>query len=379
MSAADAPADRRTGRLTEGGVWQAGGRRTPLKETPHVTRAPRTLAAAGLVALLLTGCGGTVRAGAAATVGDERITVADLREVVERGLKDPSAQQTVGADRAGFERSTLGRLIQHLVLERAARDNGVTVSGAEVDRAFDVFAQQLGGEQELRAAAHKAGISDQDLPTAIRDAAVRDALADKLTVDLPVSAADLAGAYQADIAQYDQVHSAHILVPTEAQARQILGRVQAAPASFPAEAARFSQDTSNKANGGDLGFQGRGALEKSFETAIFTAKPGSFVLAKTSFGWHVIHVIERRTTSLEEAAPQLRRNILAQQRELVIQDVLTKTAKKLGVHVSPRFGSWDPSTEEVVATPVCDDAVSSPSPRAAQDAAAPQPTEQPDC
>ena len=125
---------------------------------------------------------------------------------------------------------------------------------------------------------------------------------------------------------------------------------------------------------------GRGALEKSFENAIFAAKPETFVLAKTSFGWHVIHVIERRTTTLEQAAPQLRRNILAQQRSEAIQAVLTKTAKELGVHVSPRFGSWSASTEEVVATPVCDDAVSSPSPRPAADgAAAPQPTEAPDC
>ena len=43
-----------------------------------------------------------------------------------------------------------------------------------------------------------------------------------------------------------------------------------------------AQDTSNKATGGDLGFQGRGALEKPFENAIFSARPGTFTTARTS-------------------------------------------------------------------------------------------------
>jgi parvulin-like peptidyl-prolyl isomerase len=345
-----------------------------------VSRATRTLAAAGLAALLVSGCGGTIRAGAAATVGDERITQSELEELVSRGLKDPSAQQTVGADRPGFERSVLSRLIQHEVLTVAAGKRGVTVDGATVDAAYDRFANQLGGEANLRTEAAKAGIAEADLRGVIADAALRDALADELTSDVEIPDAALRQAYQEGISEYDQVHSAHVLVPTQAQARQILGQVRAKPQSFAAFAARFSQDTSNKDKGGDLGFQGRGRLEKGFEDAIFAAKPGAFVIAKTSFGYHVIHVIERRTTSFEQAKVLLRRTLLGDQRAFVLQDELAKTARELGVHINPRFGSWDPTTEDVIASPLCADAISSPSPRAAEtDAAAPEPSASPAC
>lgn len=326
-------------------------------------RASRTLAVAGLLAVSLSACG-TPRAGAAATVGDDRITTSDLEAVVERGLADPSASQTVGADRPGFERSVLSRLIQHLVLAKAAKNEGVTVDGATVDAAYDTFAEQLGGEAALRSEALKAGIAEQDLRGVIRDAALRDALADKLTASLAIPPSVLAQQYRSDIAQYDRVHSAHILVTTLAQAQEILAKVKKDPSSFAALAAQHSLDTSNKGKGGDLGFQGRGALEKPFENAIFSAAPGSFVIAKTSFGYHVIHVIERKTTTLAEATPALRRTLLSTQRSQLLGTVLAKTAKALHVRVSPRFGTWEPDTETVVATAVCPStAVSVPSPR----------------
>jgi parvulin-like peptidyl-prolyl isomerase len=343
-------------------------------------RASRCLAVAGLLAVTLSACG-TPRAGAAATVGDERITTSELDTVVQRSLADPSAQQTVGADKPAFERSLLARMIQHLVLTEAAKDTGVTVDGATVDAAFDTFSDQLGGEAALRAEALKAGIAPQDLREAISDAALRDAIADKLTSSIAIPEAVLAQQYQASIAQYDKVHSAHILVATLAQAQQILARVKADPSSFAAQAARFSQDTSNKAQGGDLGFQGRGALEKPFEDAIFTAKPGTFVIAKTSFGYHVIHVIARKTVPLAQASVQIRRTLLGPQRTDALTSLLTKTAKALTVHVNPRFGTWDPTTEGVIASVVCPaTAITSPSPRADDTGgAAPTPAASPDC
>ena len=343
-------------------------------------RASRLAVVAGLLAVSVSACG-TPRAGAAATVGDERITTSQLDAVVQRSLADPSAEQTVGADKPAFERQVLARLISHAILERAAKATGVTVDGATVDAAFDTFSQQLGGEAQLKAEALKAGIAPQDLRGAITDAALRDAIGDKLTASIVIPEAVLAQAYQANIAQYDRVHSAHILVATLAEAQQLLARVKADPSSFGALAAQFSGDTSNKANGGDLGFQGRGALEKPFEDAIFAAKPGSFVIAHTSFGYHVIHVIARQTVTLAQATNDLRRTLLSQQRSDALTALLDTTIKAAHVHVNPRFGTWDPSTEGVIESVLCpNSAISSPSPRPdSSGGAAPTPTESPAC
>ena len=344
-----------------------------------MTRTLRLLALSVAAALALTGCGGTVRTGAAATIGDDRITTTALEEVVTRGLASPLAQQNIGSDKVGLQRSALARLIERLLLEKAAAEKKVTLNGAAIDAAVDEYAAQAGGEQQLQDAAAKVGIAPQDLRQAIADFALRDAIADTLTASIEIPAQVLEQAYQANIAQFDKVHSAHILVATKALADSILAQVKADPAKFGPLAAQYSADTSNKDRGGDLGFQGRGALEKAFEDAIFNNKPGSYVIAKTSFGFHVIHVIERKTVSLEQAQVQLRRNLLDQQRQTALLDYLQELTKKLGVHVNPRFGTWDGSTQSVVAIPDCPGtAVSSPSPRPGETPAADQ-APAPDC
>ena len=344
----------------------------PMKENLRVSRTARLLAAAGLAAVVLTGCGdGTIRAGAAATVGDDRITTSALDQVVTRGLADPSAQQTVGADRTSFERAVLRRLISHVLLTKAAAAERVSVSGGDVVGARDRIAAQLGGEAALNAEALKAGISARDLTQTIADVALRDALADKLTAAVDVPETALKQAYQQNIAQYDQVHSAHILVATKAKAEQILAAVKATPDRFAALAAMFSTDPGSKDKAGDLGFQGRGALQKPFEAAVFSNPVGSFLIAHTQLGFHVIHIIERKTTTLAEASKDLRRNLLGQQRSTAVQVLLVKTAKRLGVHVNPRFGVWDPTAQDVTALKDGPDSVTKASPRPG-DAATPQ-------
>lgn len=314
-----------------------------------MTPKPRLLAVAAVALLALSGCGsGPLQAGAAATIGDERITTSELDDLVQRSLADPTAQQNVGTDRAGFERIALRRLIDHEVLVRAVAKEKVTVTAGEALAARGRIADQVGGESGLRAEALKAGIALKDLDQTIRDVAMRDALADKLTASINVPTADLQRAYQQNIGDFDKVHSAHILVATNALAQQILKLVKAQPGRFAALAAQYSTDPGSKDKGGDLGFQGRGALDKTFEKAIFTNKPGSFVVVHTQFGFHVIHVIEHRVVTLAQAKLDLRRGLLSQQRSDAVEQVLVATAKGLHIKVNPRFGSWDPTNLDVV-------------------------------
>ena len=336
------------------------------------------LVASALSVLALSGCGdGTVRTGAAATIGDDRITTSMLDGYVTRGLKDPQAQQKVGSDKASFERDALSRIIQHEIITAAAKKQGVSVTGADLNAFEDRLDQQIvqsGQGSSLEAAASAAGIAKADQEEFFTDLVLKEAIADKLTADLPVPDSLLMQGYQQNIAQYDQVHSAHILVASKALADNILRQVRANPGSFAALAAKYSTDTSSKATGGDLGFQGRGALVKPFEDAIFKNKPGAFVEAHTQFGWHVIHVIARKTTTFEEAKRDLRRQVLQSDRDQRLGAYLTQVAKDLGVHVNPRFGVWDAANQDVVSPTECPStSFVSPSPRPA-DAATPAPT-----
>ena len=321
------------------------------KDPSAVKRTSRLLAVAGgLSLLLLTGCGdGSLRAGAAALVGSERITTDELRELVDRGLADPQAQQQLGADRAGFQRQALSRLINTEVLERAADEAGVTVTDGDVDEQIERFAAQAGSREALEQQAAQSGIAAADLEPFVRSIVLDQALGDALTEDLDVPAADLQALYQEGIAQYDQVRSRHILVADEATARSVLAQVTADRDRFPELAAELSTDTSNKDRGGDLGLAGRGQFVPEFEDAIFGAKEGQLVLVQTQFGWHVVEVLERVTTTLAEATPELRRTALQTERQEAVQEAVRAAAAELDITVNPRFGTWSEETLSVEA------------------------------
>lgn len=93
---------------------------------------------------------------------------------------------------------------------------------------------------------------------------------------------------------YSQVRAEHILVKTEAEANDIKAQIEEGKISFEDAAKEYSKCPS-KANGGDLGYFGRGMMVKEFETASFEGEVGKVSdPVQTQFGWHLIKVLDKK-------------------------------------------------------------------------------------
>jgi parvulin-like peptidyl-prolyl isomerase len=89
-----------------------------------------------------------------------------------------------------------------------------------------------------------------------------------------------------------QVHARHILVASEQEALNVKKDLDGG-ATFADEAKKYSTDTSNKDNAGDLGWFGKGVMDPAFEQAAFSLKVGETSQpVKSSFGYHIIQVLE---------------------------------------------------------------------------------------
>ncbi|MET7763744.1 SurA N-terminal domain-containing protein [Streptomyces sp. NPDC005393] len=136
-----------------------------------------------LSAPLLTACGNAPRPGAAAVVDGGRITVSQLQAQV-KAVRDaqrgsPRADQLV-AGSGRLSQDTLIRMIQFRVIERAGKDNGMSVTRREMQRARAAAEAQSGGATALRAVYLEQGIAPGRIDDAIRMELTRTALLRKL-------------------------------------------------------------------------------------------------------------------------------------------------------------------------------------------------------
>ncbi|MHB1317013.1 MAG: peptidylprolyl isomerase [Anaerolineae bacterium] len=123
------------------------------------------------------------------------------------------------------------------------------------------------------------GLTEADFRRLLESSLYQDKVEAALKAEMPTTA--------------EQVHARHILVATEEEAQQVLERLAAGEA-FDALAKELSTDTGSGAEGGDLGWFGRGQMVTEFDAAAFSLEPGTISEPiQTTYGFHIIEVLER--------------------------------------------------------------------------------------
>jgi parvulin-like peptidyl-prolyl isomerase len=222
------------------------------------------------------------------------------------------------------------------------------VSSKQITDQINQFVQQAGGLQALQQqAAESVGVTPDQLTELIRLTVLQQRLSDALIATLPATPAQLQAEYQKDIDQFDQLDIAQIAVSSKTLAHQILAKARANPASFPALASKYSQDAQTAAKGGEIGLVGRSQVVSLLGTA--KTQVGSVQLVRSQGEYIVLHIISRHTIPLSQATAQVKSALYAGQAQALLQKAITDEAHRLGVHVSPRYGRWNPATQTVLA------------------------------
>lgn len=155
-----------------------------------------------------------------------------------------------------------------------------------------------------------------------------EALMAEVTVD-PAQVRKYYDEHRGEFEAKQERQASHILIAVDAgasdaekqkareKAEDLARQLKQSPARFAELAKQHSQDPGSAANGGDLGFFGRGTMPKPFEQAVFAMKPGEVSgPVETEYGFHVIRLASVKggeTRSFEEARGQIETELKRQQ------------------------------------------------------------------
>ncbi len=122
----------------------------------------------------------------------------------------------------------------------------------------------------------------------------------------------------------EQVEARQILVPTEAQAKEIIAQLNKG-SDFAKLAQKYSTDPGAK-NGGELGWFSKDEMVPAFANAAFALKPGQYTKTpvQTQFGWHIILCEGKRTgptPTLDEVKPQIEQKLSNQAVQATLDQV----------------------------------------------------------
>jgi peptidyl-prolyl cis-trans isomerase C len=122
----------------------------------------------------------------------------------------------------------------------------------------------------------------------------------------------------------------HILVETEAEAKDIIAKLKADPSAFEKLAMEKSLDAGSKAQGGELGWFDLSAIAPEFGAATSKLEKGQFTQApvQTQFGYHVILLEDSKPIEappMEEVKPLLSQQLQQQDWEKQLEALKAKT------------------------------------------------------
>jgi hypothetical protein len=135
-------------------------------DRPMVNSRKLGLAGAALtVALVSSGCA-SATPGAAAIVGDTRITERQLTSQVEQVLK--AQGRPVDSASEALVVTTLDRMITALLVEQIAEEQGITITQGELDATIANYAEASGGRQAFEDALLAQDLAPDDIEELFR-------------------------------------------------------------------------------------------------------------------------------------------------------------------------------------------------------------------
>ncbi len=283
--------------------------------------------------------------GVLVTVNDVKITRGEVDKRIEVML-GPQAEtlppEKLTEARHQLDQRALDSMIAEALLTKEVEKQNVVIKNEEVDEALTQLKESLPPEVKLEEYLKSIDLKEKDLRESVGKNLRIKKLIEQQVADIAVPSDKEIEAFYADNSEKFQVPESvevrHILIavkPEDDEAAKTQKRekaekirvqlVEKKGENFEAIAAEVS-DCPSKSKGGMLGVFGRGQTVPAFEEAAFNQKVGEIgPVVETSFGYHVIEVLDRkeaREAPLSEMSERISNYLVAQKKDEAVKEYI---------------------------------------------------------
>ncbi|MFC5591745.1 peptidylprolyl isomerase [Sporosarcina soli] len=191
------------------------------------------------------------------------------------------------------------QVVENLILQQAI-ESEFSVSDKEVEEEIKKQKEQYGDSFEMYLA--QSGMTEKFFEKNVKSQMIQTKMLDSLKVTDEEIKAGLANAKK-------EIHARHILVEDEKTAKEVRSKLEEG-GDFEELAKEYSTEPAAQDTGGDLGWFGTGRMVPEFEKAAFALKKGEISEpVKSSFGYHVIELLDTREAKVEATDEELKATV----------------------------------------------------------------------
>jgi foldase protein PrsA len=230
----------------------------------------------------------------------------------------------------------VGLLVTYRWVQGEATDRKVSVTNADVQKSFQTQKKQsFPKEADFQKFLKQSGQTQNDILLRVKIDLLFSKIRDQVIKGKDqVSNAQLQAFYNKNKARFSTPETRDLLVvltKNQAQAKQARAAIQKGQ-PWAKVAKKYSIDQASKSQGGKLANQAKGSLEKSLDSAVFSASKGKLTgPVKTQFGWYVFKVtgITKATTqSLAQAKATIKQTLASQNQQKALDSYINGFKKR---------------------------------------------------
>ncbi|NLV21388.1 MAG: hypothetical protein GXY49_05325 [Syntrophomonadaceae bacterium] len=300
------------------------------------------------LAIFALGCNANKTNQSIAEVNGEKITQEDfsaLNAVLKADYENANGTTLdESKDKAVLDQiknNTYENLILQRLIRQDAAKQGIKLDTKEVDEYINYI-------KESKNATDKEGYKNFLQQTKFTEAGLREyletqqlnsKLADKVTANIKAGGTEVPQYYDKNKSLYLEpggIQIYHILVEDEKTAREIIDQLNNG-SDFAALAKKYSIDTSNKDQGGDLGIVNQDTqFVTEFKTAALALQPGEYTHdpVKSQFGYHIIKAGDKkaaRQMTFDEVKDEITTRLENEKKDKAYQEYIENLKKSADI------------------------------------------------